>query len=238
MLLYYVRHGDPIYNPDSLTPFGHRQAEAVGRMLSHCSISEIYTSTSERAKLTARPLLEITKKEPVLLDFANEGHAWRDLTCESLARGCRTWLYFAPEAKALFHNSEVLSLGERWYEHEGFREGIFAEQDYKAGIERIHSATFDFLLSLGYKRVSAGKYEIVEKNDKRIALFAHQGFGLAFLSAVLGIPYPIFSTHFDIQTSCVTVIEFADDGGVCYPRILTHSSSAHLYAADLPNVFG
>ena len=29
MLFYYVRHGDPIYTPDSLTELGHRQAEAV-----------------------------------------------------------------------------------------------------------------------------------------------------------------------------------------------------------------
>ena len=29
MILYYVRHGDPTYNPDELTPLGHRQAEAV-----------------------------------------------------------------------------------------------------------------------------------------------------------------------------------------------------------------
>ena len=29
MLLYIVRHGDPIYQPDSLTPLGERQAEAI-----------------------------------------------------------------------------------------------------------------------------------------------------------------------------------------------------------------
>ena len=31
MLFFYVRHGDPIYDPDSLTPLGHRQAEAVAK---------------------------------------------------------------------------------------------------------------------------------------------------------------------------------------------------------------
>ena len=30
MLFFYVRHGDPIYNPDSLTPLGHEQARALG----------------------------------------------------------------------------------------------------------------------------------------------------------------------------------------------------------------
>ena len=33
MILYYIRHGDPIYNPDSLTPLGERQAEAIGHRL-------------------------------------------------------------------------------------------------------------------------------------------------------------------------------------------------------------
>ncbi len=31
MLLYYIRHGDPIYDPDSLTPLGERQSEALRR---------------------------------------------------------------------------------------------------------------------------------------------------------------------------------------------------------------
>ena len=33
MLLFYLRHGDPIYSPDSLTALGERQAEALGRRL-------------------------------------------------------------------------------------------------------------------------------------------------------------------------------------------------------------
>ena len=41
MILYYVRHGDPIYNPDSLTPLGQRQAEAVGKRLALYGIDEV-----------------------------------------------------------------------------------------------------------------------------------------------------------------------------------------------------
>ena len=101
MLLFYVRHGDPIYNPDSLTPLGERQAEAVGKMLRSLRIDDVYASTSNRAQLTAKPLCEIAKKEMTLLDFANEGYAWRELTCFSKARDCNTWLFFAPEMKEL-----------------------------------------------------------------------------------------------------------------------------------------
>ena len=33
MLLFLIRHGDPIYDPDSLTPLGKKQAEAVAKRL-------------------------------------------------------------------------------------------------------------------------------------------------------------------------------------------------------------
>ena len=234
MLLFYVRHGDPIYDPDSLTPLGERQAEAVGRMLRSLRIDEVYASTSNRAQLTAKPLCEIAKKEMTLLDFANEGHAWRDLTCYSAARGCQTWLFFSPELKELFHTAELVSLGQRWYEHPAFSGEEYNGKDYGAGIRRIQEGADGFIESLGYKRVADGKYEVVKHSDKRVAFFAHQGFGLAFLSCLVGIPYPTFCTHFDICTSGVTVIEFNDDGGYSYPRILTLSSSAHLYREGLP----
>ncbi len=77
MLFFYIRHGDPIYSPDSLTPLGERQAEAIAKRLVLFGIDKIYASTSDRAKLTAKPTCEILKKEPELLDFANEGHAWK-----------------------------------------------------------------------------------------------------------------------------------------------------------------
>ena len=234
MLLFYVRHGDPIYNPDSLTPFGHRQAEAVGRMLAQYRIGKIYASTSERAKLTTKPLSEITKKDITLLDFANEGHAWKELTCYSAALGGYTWLFNAPEVKELFHTDELVALGHKWYEHLAFKSEAFADRDYKLGIDRVQKGSDELLLSLGYKRVANGKYEVVSDNGGRVALFAHQGFGIAFLSCLLGIPYPLYSSHFDIFTSGVTVIEFTNVNGYAYPRVLEHSSSAHLYKEGLP----
>ena len=172
MLLFYVRHGDPIYNPDSLTPFGERQAEAVGKMLRNFRINDVYASTSERAKLTAKPLCEIAKKELTLLDFANEGHAWRELTCYSKARDCNTWLFFAPEMKELFHTPEMVALGQKWYEHPEFGNDEFKGKDYGAGIRRIQKGADEFIESLGYRRISEGKYEVVEHNDKRVAFFA------------------------------------------------------------------
>ena len=63
MLFFYVRHADPIYDPDSITPLGERQAESVAKRLALYGLDEIYSSTSNRAKLTAKPTAEILKKE-------------------------------------------------------------------------------------------------------------------------------------------------------------------------------
>lgn len=234
MLFFYIRHGDPIYNPDSLTPLGERQAEAVGKRLAMFGIDEIYSSTSERAKLTAKPLCELLKKDLSTLDFANEGHAWRELTCYSKARECQTWIFFAPELKEAFHTPEMIALGHRWYEHPVFSTDEYRGNNYAEGIARIQDGADSFFESLGYKRVGDGKYKVINDTDKRVALFAHQGFGLAFLSCVLGIPYPHFTTHFDICTSGMTVIEFKEENGYAYPRVLMHSSDSHIYKEGLP----
>ena len=56
MLIYYIRHGDPVYDPDQLTPLGEQQAAAVANRLALFGVDEIYSSTSNRAIQTAKPL--------------------------------------------------------------------------------------------------------------------------------------------------------------------------------------
>ncbi len=74
MLLYYIRHGDPIYNPDSLTLLGHRQAEAVAKRLSVHVIDEIYASTSNRKSwlFHNRKIVELFNSK----EIRNLGNEW------------------------------------------------------------------------------------------------------------------------------------------------------------------
>ena len=228
MIFFYVRHGDPIYNPDSLTPLGERQAEAVAKRLARYGLDEIYSSPSERALLTAKPTCELLKKEPILVDFAKESHAYRDLTVER--EGKKNWIFADRDARRLFHTPEVRALGDRWYEHPAF-----SQKDYRAGLARITHESDAFFASLGYEHLAGtGSYRVLEHSDKRIALFAHQGFGLAFLSCLLDIPYPQLSTHFDMGHTGLTVIEFRDEDGLSIPRICTLSNDSHLYREGLP----
>ena len=65
MIFFYVRHGDPIYNPDSLTPLGERQAEALAKRLCMHGVNKVYASTSNRAILTAKPTAEQAARQRI-----------------------------------------------------------------------------------------------------------------------------------------------------------------------------
>jgi len=232
MLLYYVRHGDPIYDPDSLTPLGKRQAEAVAKRLARYGLDEIYVSSSQRAKETARPTCEILKMEPVELDWANEGHAWRDFSVDN-GNGGKSWCFQLQPYRQLFCSEEMRKLDDNWYDHPKF-----SEFPFKTGIERIRDAADDFFAQQGYRHDRKEHIYISEKpNDKRIAIFAHQGFGVLFLSSILDVCVPQFVTHFDICHSSVSVIEFKDIDGITIPKALMLSNDSHIYGEGLPTKY-
>lgn len=229
MLLFYVRHGDPCYNPDSLTPLGHRQAEAIGRRLARYGVDEIYASTMVRATQTAMPTAELLKKEIRPVEFAREDRAWDMLSLVS-ADGRRRWVFSDPDTKKLFATPEVRVLGAEWYNHPAF-EGT----TYRAGVERIERETDAWLSSLGWEHAGRdGFYRHTFAGPQRVALFAHQGFGTFFLSHILGMSYPQFSVTFDISHTSLTVIEFDETQDVCIPCVYTMANDAHLYREDLP----
>lgn len=229
MILYYIRHGDPIYDPDSLTPLGKRQAEAVAKRLSRYGLDKIYSSTSQRAIDTAKPTCEILNMPPELMEFCHETPVWRDFTVKD-EEGKKVWSFVDEKTSALFNSPEVRRLGDKWYEHEAFK-----DTNFKSGIKRVYDETDKFLYSLGYEHERyTGRYKCIAPTNEKVALFAHQGFGIVFLSCLLDIPYPSFSTHFDMTHTGVTVINFEQSGKYCTPKVLTLSSEAHIYAEGLP----
>lgn len=232
MLLYYVRHGDPIYEPDQLTELGKLQAAAAAKRLALHGIDKIYASTSTRARQTAQPLCDILKQEPELLDWCNEAHAWNELTLIN-EQGQKVWCDSHPATRRLFAKEEVRRLGRGWYTHPAF-----AGTTYGAGMERIQRATDAFLASLGYRHdLENNCYCAEAPKYGKVALFAHAGTGAAVLSCMLDIPYPLFAPKFDMGHTGVTVISFEEEEGVVIPRLLTYSNDSHLYREGLPVIF-
>jgi len=221
MQFLYIRHGDPIYDPDDLTQLGRVQAEEVANYLSRIGVHQIFSSTSNRAIQTALPTAKRLNQNITYLDFTSERHVWENLTINTPSG--KLWLYQSPEMKELFHKQEIVNLGTRWYEHPAFHHTGFQEQ-----MNRIQEESDRFFLSLGYQHMGNGKYKVIQENKERIALFAHQGFGFAFLSLLLGIPYPHFSTHFELGHAEISVIEFRNEKGYAYLKMLSMSKDCHL----------
>lgn len=229
MFLFYVRHGNPCYNPDSLTAHGKREAEAVCKRIAKFGIDEIYSSDSVRANETSIPLSELTHKTVTKLPWLNEKITAKYFYITE-ENGYEEWVFFRPEFKKIFVSKELRELGDKWYLHKDL-----AKYNMEEGFKLIGKNIDEFLLSLGYKHDRENKRFIaVKPSEKRIALFAHQGMGIFFLSYILDIPFPDFSIHFDMITSGLTAIEFKNEDGFVYPRIVQFSSDAHLYAENLP----
>ncbi len=232
LLLYYIRHGDPVYEPDSLTALGRRQAEAVGKRLAMHGIDRIYSSTSNRAYQTALPLSELTKKDIEQMDFLNEGHAWKYFAV-SKDGGPTSWLYHQPHFRALLAKDEFFALGHKWYEHPELQ-----QYPFKEGTAFFDTNIDELLLSLGYRHDRKRHcYEALRENEERVAVFAHEGVGSVFLSSVLDIPYSLFAAHYAMSHTGVSVIRFDGAGNTVIPQLLHFSNDSHLYKEGLPTKY-
>lgn len=227
MLFYYIRHGEPMTVPDySLTPLGHEQAKALAKRLCLFGIDRVFASPTLRTMQTAQPICDLLGKEITVCDWADEGIVWNEFTVPH-PKYEHTWAFYDPKYLEIFSSPEVRALGERWYEHPDL-----AGLNFKAGVERVNAAVDEFFLSLGFRHDRANaRYEVVGEhlNRERVALFAHQGFGMSFFSSMLDIPYPMFCTHFDFSHSSMSVINFEPRGKYVYPHVLQTANDSHLY---------
>ena len=227
MLFYYIRHGTPTYKPDDLTEEGELQAKALAERLSFTGVDKIFSSDSVRALKTAKFTADNLNKEITVLPWANENLAAKDFYVYYKDIG--GWTYENEELLKVFNSAEVFSLGEEWTSYP-----LFSEYNFKSGIERIAKEADNFFGNLGYIHNRKNRtYTINKGNDEKVALFAHSGFGMAFLSSVLDIPYPLFITRFQqIAFSGVTIIDFSG-GKESFPRIISYSDNSHLYKNNM-----
>ena len=58
MHLIFIRHGDPDYSVDSVTPKGRREVSLLGERLARTKVSAIYVSPMGRAQVTAASCVE------------------------------------------------------------------------------------------------------------------------------------------------------------------------------------
>ena len=224
MLLYIVRHGEPIYETDSLTDRGKLQAEAVGKRMFDAKIDKIFSSPMGRAKETAEPACRLLGLEKNIEEWTHE------IGDELLTP--------FPDGKmksiTLVQNTYYLENGnidlpyDRTYECSGIN-----QSNMEPAVKYIEKNGKEFLERLGYREEN-GVYRILRNNEEKVALFCHAAFSRAWLSVLLHIPLHIMCSSFQYTHTGVTVVEFQNnENGITAPRCLCYSEVSHLYASGL-----
>jgi probable phosphoglycerate mutase len=224
MLLYLVRHGDPIYVTDTLTERGVLQAEAVGKRIAASGITDIYSSPMGRAKMTAEPSCRLLGLEYKVEDWAHEVEDERLTPYPDGKLKSVTVL----QNTVLRENGNIDLPYDRSLECTGIN-----ESNMKPAIDRIVNGGRDFLARLGYSEEN-GIYRIIKPNDEKVALFCHAVMQRVWLSHLLHIPLHLTWASFAPTHTGVTVIEFKNNqDGFTAPKCLCFSDMSHLYAEGL-----
>lgn len=198
MKIYYIRHGDPIYNPDSLTEKGIEQAIKTAKFFDSIKLDKIFASTSNRAFLTANETAVRQNKDVIRLSFADEQYAWKHIARFDAENNITTWVYRINKYKKDFYNPEVLSLGKKWFTHP-----LFNNDNFELAFNFYEENITKWLDSIGIERdANTGECHLKESHLENVALFAHGGFGSIFLSYILNIPYNISCLAFHELSTC------------------------------------
>ena len=224
MILYIIRHGDPIYETDSLTEKGKLQAEAVGKRMLHERIDRIFTSPMGRARMTAQPACRMLNLEYSVEEWA---HEIEDERLTTFPDGTKKSISLVP-TNYFRENGGIDADCVTAFDSQ-----VIKSTQMKSKLDYIEKHGNEFLERLGYK-AEGGVYRILRKNEERIALFCHSALARAWLSVLLHIPINMMWSDFDYAHTGVTVLSFENfDSGRTSPCLLTYSDLSHLYKEGL-----
>lgn len=221
MKILIIRHGDPDYSIDSLTPKGWKEAEYLSERLVKLHIDDFYSSPLGRAKDTASPTMKKLGADFEVLNWLREfdGKIISPFNGNTRISWDLPPSMWCNEPKyyddATCFNTDLMNTGN-------------AKEIYKETTDGIDA----LLLRYGWKK--NGKVYTAGE-DKTIALFCHFGMGITVLSYLLGIsPVVAQNCFFLAPTSVTTVVTETDASGASHFRAVGVGDISHLYANDEP----
>lgn len=224
MRIIFVRHGEPDYENDCLTPTGRRQAEAAAKRLECEGIQEIYASPMGRASETASYTAQLLRLPVVTLPFMHEiswggentpeeGHPWT----------LSDWM-IAREDFDFYSND--------WRSHPYYVNNIAVQY-----LDAVSSQFDEFLLGQGYRHEGT-RFLCRTDTQKTIAVFSHGGSGACVLSHLLALPFPYVCTVLPYDFTSIIILEFpVRKGEYVHPRIELFNDCAHIHDNSCGPVF-
>lgn len=219
MRLLIIRHGDPDYSIDSLTPHGWEEARLLATRLTQMNIDAFYQSPLGRAQDTAKPTLEALGRTAETCDWLREFPPRMFDPDIGRERVIWDWLPQAWTAEPAYYDKDA------WL-HTPEMEAARVPAEYAKV-----AAGLDALLGRhGYRR-EGPLYRAVQANRDTVALFCHFGVECVLLGHLLGIsPMVLWHGACALPTSVTTLYTEERREGVAYFRMAAFGETSHLYA--------
>ena len=220
MKLLIVRHADPDYSIDSLTPTGWQEAALLADRLSRLEVAAFYVSPLGRAKDTASLTLEKMGRTATECPWLREFDA-PIYKPDKPGRESVTWDWLPVDwtAEPRFFDRHA------WCEPAVMQAGGVAEK-YKAVTDGLDG----LLAAHGYPR--QGEFYRAERpSTDTVVLFCHFGVECVLLSRMLNVSPMILWHGLCAAPSSVTtlVTEERREGQACF-RMGAFGDTSHLYA--------
>ena len=220
MRLLIIRHGDPDYEKDSLTPTGWREAELLANRLKTMDIAAFYVSPLGRARDTALPTLNQMHRSAETLDWLREFPPHRMDSDIGRQTPLWDWLPGTWTKEPRFYGKDA------WYQVP-VMEQAGAEEEYR----RVTAGLDALLEQHGYRR-NGMIYDAIQPNRDTIALFCHFGLECVLLSHLIGAsPMVLWHGTCAAPTSVTTVITEERRQGIASFRMSSFGDVSHLTAA-------
>lgn len=214
MKLIFIRHGDPDYTADSLTPKGVREAQLLAKRVSAWHVADFYVSPLGRARRTAEIAMQGTGRTPEVCRWLQEFYYPVTDPATGNKHIAWDWLpsYFsAPEnsmlcSKDAWMHAPVMETGGIAAHYEEVCSGIdsiLARYGYvrKGGIYRTDGTH----CQKGELNISTDTYK-ESYDDRTIVFFCHLGVMFAVLGHLLSISPVQLCQGFFVAPSSVTIL--------------------------------
>ena len=228
MKLLIIRHADPDYSIDSLTPKGWREARLLAERIAPLPVSAYYVSPLGRARDTAGCTLKLAGRTAEdrewLKEFGPLVH--RPDLPEGKVLCAWDWL------PADWLTRPALLDKDSWFE-----EPCFADVGVGEEYRRVTAAFDDLLANHGYVRDGLF-YRAQRPNHEIICLFCHFGVECVLLSHLMNVsPMVLWHGAVAAPSSVTTLTTEERREGAAVFRMSSFGDISHLYAGKEPPSF-
>lgn len=226
MKLLIIRHGDPDYSIDSLTPTGWVEARLLAERMAKLDVKAFYVSPMGRAQDTASLTLQKMNRTAETLPWLREFPASVIKPHKPQPGVAWDWLPQDWTAEPRFYSQED------WTKPEAYEKANVA-----ALAKEVADGLDELLAGHGYRR--DGKlYRAERPNEDTIVLFCHFGVECVLLGHLLGIsPVLLWHGACAAPTSVTTLTTEERREGIAYFRMNAFGDTSHLYIAGQEPAF-